>query len=469
MDGITRLSAGELAVRMRGGDLTCAEVMTAFTDRIRRLNGRVNAIIQMDLDAAMRAAEAADADRAAGRAEGALFGVPVAVKDNFDVAGFRTTYGAAALRNNWPDADSLHVQRMKAAGAIVVGKTNMPEFAFGADTDNALWGGTRNPYALDRTAGSSSGGAGAALALDLVPLADGTDLGGSTRIPASWCNVAGYRPSTGVVPKVPSVAPFDRLHVMGPMARRVDDLRLMLSVVSGRDPRSPIAPPFGPEEFAAPLNGDLAGMRIAFSVGSASFTIDPAVTRALAPCADALSDAGAAVSEDDPNVAFMARSQPVFRALCAAEYAGWAVDEYGLELGHDILDLVAQSRHMTGYEMERAYAARVKAWHILADFFTRYDLICWPTTSGTAFRPEEVAHDDYDWGTVYISPALDLPTASVPGGFTEAGLPIGLQIVGPPGSDRKVLEAAEAVERGLRVWERNPPVDRPVVAAPVAE
>jgi len=433
--------------------------MDAFADRIERFNPRINAIVQLDLEAARQAARAADESRDQGEKTGPLFGLPVAIKDNFDVAGFRTTYGAAALRNNWPESDSLHVARMKAAGAIVVGKTNMPEFAFGEDTDNPLWGRTRNPYAFGRSVGSSSGGAGAALAMDLVPIADGTDLGGSTRIPASWCNCAGFRPSTGVVPKLPSVAPYDRLHVMGPMARRVDDLRLMLSVVSGRHPHSPIAAPFGPEEFATPLTGNLSGVRIAFSIGADAFRIDPAVTAALSSCGDALADAGAAVTEAHPDISFLARSQPVFRALCAAEYAGWAVDEYGLELGETILDLVGQSRRLTGYEMERAYALRVKAWTRLTAFFDQFDLMCWPTTSGPPFEPASLTSAGFDWDTVYISPALDLPSISVPGGFTADGLPVGLQIIGPPGSDRLVLEAAEAVERGLQVWERNPPAE----------
>jgi amidase len=454
---ITRLSAGDIARAVASGDLSCARVMAAFADRIERLDGRVNAIPRRNLEAATRAAEALDAALADGAAPGPLCGVPVAIKDNFDVVGFPTTFGAAALRDNWPEADSAHVARLKAAGAIVVGKTNMPEFAFGEDTDNHLHGRTRNPYALDRTAGSSSGGAGAALALDMVPLADGSDLGGSTRAPGSWCNIVGYRPSTGVVPAVPSVAPFDRLHVIGPMARRVDDVRLMLAVTAGRDPRCPIAPPFGPEEFSAPLTGALSGLRIAFSVGTKGFPTHPAVTHALMPAADVLADAGAAVSEADPRVGFMAKSQRVFRILCAAEYAGWAADEHGLELGHDILDLVGQARRLTGYEMERAYASRAKAWDMLTRFFEDHDLICWPTTLTPAFVPGSREAEAMNWDSLYISPALDLPSISVPAGFVPGGLPVGLQIVGPPGSDRRVLEAAEAVERGLKAWERNPP------------
>lgn len=457
MTDITRLSAGEIARATSSGAMSCVQVMAAFGERIERLNRRVNAITRSDLAAAMDRAEALDRALAEGVNPGPLFGVPVAIKDNFDVVGFPTTHGAAALRNNRPVADSLHVARMKAAGAVIVGKTNMPEFAFGEDTDNHLYGRTRNPYALDRTAGSSSGGAGAALALDLVPLADGSDLGGSTRIPGAWCNVVGYRPSTGVIPAVPSVAPFDRLHVIGPMARRVDDVRLMLSVSAGADRRSPIAAPFGAEEFAAPLTGELDGLRIAFSIGTAGFPTEPAVTEALSPAADALSNAGAHITVADPKIGFMAKSQRVFRVLCAAEYAGWAADEYGLELDHVILDLVGQARRLTGFEMERAYASRVKAWSILSRFFETHDLICWPTAVCPPFVPGTKEADAMNWDSLYVSPALDLPSISVPAGFTPGGLPAGLQIVGPPGSDRQVLEAAEAVERRLKTWELNPP------------
>ena len=457
MQEITRLSAGQLADGMRRGKFRCVEVMRAFLDRIDTHNARVNAIVQLDPHGAMAAAEKADRDREAGLPLGPLFGVPYAVKDGFDAAGFATTYGAAALRNNRVDTDHCHVARMKSAGAIVIGKTNMPEFAFGEDTDNALWGRTRNPYCLDRSPGSSSGGAGAALALDLVPLADGSDLGGSLRIPAAWCNTVGIRPSVGVVPAAPCKAPYDRLHVIGPMARRVDDIRLALSVMAGTDPRSPFVSPVAQDAFDTPLTGDLSGLRIAFSVGKSAFDIDPAVTAALAPCAEVLEQAGATVEGADPNVAFVARGQTVFRAICAADHAGWAADEYGLRLGHTILDLVGQSRRLTGLQIERAKAAQTKGWARLRSFFDSFDLIVWPTTSGPPFFAKDAVEDGYDWGTLLVSPALDLPSVSVPGGMLSGGLPVGLQIIGPPGSDRMVLEAAEAIERGLAVWEKNPP------------
>jgi len=190
------------------------------------------------------------------------------------------------------------------------------------------------------------------------------------------------------------------------------------------------------------------------------FRIDSSVTDALTACADVLSRAGARVTDAAPDVRFLARSQPIFRALCAAEYAGWAVDEHGLELGHLILDLVGQSRRLTGYEIERANMMRVKAWHRMANFFDSYDLVCWSTSSGSPFAPDMPGLKEFDWDTVCISPALDLPSISVPAGFTQDGLPTGLHILGPPGSDRLVLEAAEAIERGLQMWQRNPPNEK---------
>lgn len=463
MNELTRLSARQIASAVQSGDLKAVTVLEAFTQRIESYNARVNAIVQMDLDAAMASAEALDRRQQAGEPLGPLAGVPAAVKDGFDVKGFRTTFGAAALRDNLANRDAVHVDRLRRADALILGKTNMPEFAFGADTDNVLYGRTRNPYALDRTPGSSSGGAGAALAMDLAVYADGSDLGGSSRIPAAWCNVVGFRPTAGIIPMIPSPAPYDRLHVIGPLARRVDDVRLFLSCLSGVHSGSPLNCPVDPAVFEKPLQGHLDGIRIAFSVRSGAFQIQQAITEALLPCAGVLEHAGAVLKEDDPNIAFLARSQPVFRAFCAAEYCGWAADEHGLELGHEVLDLVGHSRRLTGYEIERAHMARAKAWSMLSTFFQRYDLICWPTIGAPPYLAEAAKADpsawaeQFGWGPLYVSPALDLPSISVPGGFTTEGLPVGLQIVGPPGKDRLVLEAAEAVERGLKIWEENPP------------
>jgi len=457
MHEITQRSAGEIAHGVKSGDFTCKSVVQAFADRIERLNGRVNAIVQSDLEGALTAAEAQDRSIADGAVPGPLAGVPIAIKDNFDAKGFATTFGAAALRGNRPDGDSLHVARMKAAGAIVMGKTNLPEFAFGEDTDNALWGRTKNPYALNRTAGSSSGGAGAALALDLVALADGSDLGGSVRIPAAWCNLVGLRPTSGVAPTVPTRAPYDKLHVVGPIARCADDVRLAMSVMAGPDPRSPLLSPVGREAFDAPLSGQVQDLRIGFAPTKCGFRIEPTIQSALESAVSALGATGATINDADPGIAFAARQHRVSRAVAAADYAGWAADEHGLELGFVILDLIAEARKMTGFQMERAQRIYDRAWAKLADFFQDHDLLCWPVTTDIPFIAGTSESDKTDWGPVQATPALDLPAASVPAGMSPEGLPIGLQLLGPPGSDRKILEAAAAVERALNVREKNLP------------
>lgn len=255
---------------------------------------------------------------------------------------------------------------------------------------------------------------------------------------------------------LPSPVPHDRMHLAGPMARRVDDLRLALFTMMGPHPHSPHHPPVGNDLFKRPLTGDLTGIRIGASLGAKSFDVWPSVTSALTPALDVLSNAGAHVAEDDPDIAFLVKSHGVLRDFSGAEYAGWAADEHGLELGFEILDIVATARRRTGAEMERAHLQRAKAWHRLCQFFERHDLLCWPTSCTPAFIPGSKEEEVLDWGPIEISPSLNLPSASVPAGFVD-GLPVGLQFIGPPGSDRLVLEAAEAIERGLKAWERHPP------------
>lgn len=457
MSEITRMSAGKIVAAIRSRRLTCAAVMRDFADRIERLNSRINALVQIDLAGAMAMAESLDRRLDAGEDTGLLTGVPYAVKDCFNADGFLTTHGAAALRGNRPTKETLHVTRLRAAGAIPVAKTNIPEFCFAADTENALYGRTRNPYALNRSPGSSSGGSAAALGYDLVALADGSDAAGSIRLPAAWCNVCGLKPTAGTVPVIPpNGRSFDTLHVAGPMARTVDDLRLAMHVMSGPDPRSPLAPPVVADTFAEPLGGDLTRVRIALSLSNRSFRFAPAVTDALSSVPGALELAGATVVDADPGVAFAARQMPVFRARAAADYAGWAADEHGLELGHHILDLIGQSRRLTGYEIERAEEIRGRAWDKMAAFFQEYDLICWPASSAPPFMSDAPDAGATDWGVVEIANLLNLPGAAVPAGMTPEGLPVGIQFMGPPGADRLVLEAARAVEAILKIRESTP-------------
>ena len=275
-------TARDLASAIRRRELSAREVVGWHLDRIAAVNPRINAVVSLRPEEALAEADAADHRAAAGEPVGPLHGLPIAIKDLEDTAGIRTTYGSTMFADHVPAVDGLLVQRLRAAGAIVVGKTNTPEFGVGSHTFNEVFGPTRNPWALDRSAGGSSGGAAAALAAGLLPIADGSDHGGSIRNPASFNNVVGLRPTPGLVPSSGAGDGWDPASVLGPMARTVGDLALMLAAISGPDPRSPLS--FGdPAEFRSDLRGELAGVRIAWCPDLGGLPIEPAVLRRARP------------------------------------------------------------------------------------------------------------------------------------------------------------------------------------------
>src|SRR5215218_1483565 len=295
--------ATELAAMVRGREISARELLEAHLDRIERLNPGINAIVTLDAEGARAAADAADATLAAGEPVGPLHGLPVAHKDTHATGGMRTTWGSPLHAETVPLRDELVVARLKAAGAIRVGKTNVPEFAAGSHTFNPVFGVTQNPYRHGLSAGGSSGGAAAALAAGLVPLAEGTDMGGSLRNPAGFCNVVGLRPTPGRVPTWPAPMAWSTLSVQGPMGRTVADVALQLSVLAGPDPRVPIALSDDPVGFAAPLPESLAGLRVAWAPDlGGRVTVDPAATAVLAPSVGAFESSGAVVTEDCPDL-----------------------------------------------------------------------------------------------------------------------------------------------------------------------
>src|SRR5438132_10815855 len=259
-------TAIELARRIRAREVSVTEVVQAHLAQIERVNPRVNAIVTLTAERALDEARAKDAALARGDARpGPLFGLPIVHKDLVPTRGIRTTYGSPIYRDHVPDEDALIVERLRAAGAVTIGKTNTPEFGAGSQTFNEVFGRTLNPYDLGKTCGGSSGGAAVALACGMMPIADGSDLGGSLRNPASFCNVVGLRPAVGRVPSWPSGMPWSSWSVQGPMARTVEDVALMLSAIAGPDRRSPVAITEPGERFRAPLDRDFRGVRIAWS------------------------------------------------------------------------------------------------------------------------------------------------------------------------------------------------------------
>ncbi|MBA8824590.1 amidase [Saccharopolyspora lacisalsi] len=464
---ITEYTAVELTRLIRQRHLSAREVVEAHLARIERTNPHVNAIVTLVAERALDEARAADDRLAAGHPVGPLHGLPVAHKDTHDTAGIRTTYGTPVLADNLPDTDELVVERLRGAGAITIGKTNVPEFAAGSHTVNPLFGATANPYDTTKSAGGSSGGAAAALACGMHPLADGSDMGGSLRNPASFCNVVGLRPSPGRVPSWPEQAAWTSMAVQGPMARTVTDTALALSVLAGPDARSPVSVPEPGSCFAEPLESDLAGMRVAFSPDlGGSVPVDPSVTTALESAAKVFADLGGTVERACPD---FAGAEDVFRTLRAWQFdldLGRVRDQHGDRLKASLIDNIDAGRDLTGADLARAARGRTELFHRMRRFFLDYDVLLLPVSQVPPFPVEleypgsvdGVAMDSYlDWmRSAYFVSATGCPALAVPAGFTDGGLPVGVQVVGPHRADLAVLRAGYAFEQATRHWQRRP-------------
>ena len=452
---------------VRAREISARELVDAHLERIDRLNPSLNAVVTLDAEGARAAADVADAVLASGADVGPLHGLPVAHKDTHATGGMRTTWGSPLHADTVPLRDELVVARLAAAGAIRVGKTNVPEFAAGSHTFNPLFGATHNPYRHGLSAGGSSGGAAAALAAGFVPLAEGSDMGGSLRNPAAFCNVVGLRPTPGRVPTWPAPMAWSQLSVQGPMGRTVADVALQLSVLAGPDPRVPIALADDPAGFAAELPTSLAGLRVAWAPDlGGRVTVDPAITAALAPSVGVFESLGASVEEACPD---LSGADDVFGTLRA-----WLFDASFSDLARRHPDLVKESirwnaelgAKLTGSDLARAEQQHTRLYERMVAFFQRYDVLLAPTTQVLPFPveveyPTEIAgvhQDDYlAWmRSCTVISATGCPALSVPGGFTADGLPVGLQIIGAPRADRRVLEVGHAFEQATRFGERRP-------------
>jgi amidase len=455
---ICSTSAVELARLLRTKELSARDVVGAHLTQIERVNPAVNAIVTLVADQAMERARLADEDLARGRSVGPLHGLPIAHKDLQPTSGIRTTFGSPIYKDFVPSEDSLLVDRLRRAGAIVVGKTNTPEFGAGSQTFNAVFGSTLNPYDHTRTCGGSSGGAAVALATGMLPIADGSDMGGSLRNPASFCNVVGLRPSPGRVPVWPAVTAWSTLSVDGPMARTVADVALILSAIAGPDPRSPIALEEPGSRFAAPLDRDVTGIRVAWWRDLGGVPFDRRVRDAVNAQRTIFESLGCIVEEAEPDFTDFDAVFKTVRAL--AFLTGVAPRVAGRrELVKDtILWEIDRGERLTSIDIAWAESRRSELYHRMRRFMERYDFFVLPTVQVPPFDinqayPTEidgVAMETYiDWmkSCYYIS-ILGNPAISVPCGFTTGeGLPVGLQIVGRHRDDWGLLQMAHAFER----------------------
>src|SRR4051795_1931432 len=450
------LDAWGSAAAVRAGETTSLDLVRTALDRIKKYDGQVNAFTVVLEDEAIAAATALDEAAPSGLP---LAGVPVSVKDHIWLAGALATNGSVAWRDFVPDVDAVAVARLKAAGAIVVGKTNNPEFCFRGYTDNDVWGLTRNPWHLDRTPGGSSGGAGASVAYGATPLALGTDGGGSIRIPAAFCGLVGHKPTFGLWPKMPGFRGWPTLSVDGPMARTVGEAALMLAVMAGPSPADDLTWPVAVGDVvAAAARAAVPSGRVAVSVDLGFAPVERDVRAVFARAVDALASAGWPVEEADPPGG---DPTPMWNAIaCAEGYAseGPLLAEWEGAMTPGTAEIVRAGERVTAAEyldLQHERAAYTRAW---AEFFGRYDLLLTPAMQMTALpvgilAPETIdGHpvDPFfdDWVTFCLPANLTgQPAASVPVGFGDHGLPVGLQIMGRRWADAAVLEAAAAVER----------------------
>jgi len=475
---ITELSAHALSKAIRSREVSCREVMQAYFARIDALNPTYNAIVSLrDGDALLREADQRDAELARAGADlsaiGWMHGMPQAIKDVANTAGLPTTLGSPLMRNFVAKQDGLIAQRMKAAGCIVVGKTNTPEFGLGSHTFNSVFGLTRNPYDLSRSAGGSSGGAAAALALDLLPLADGSDFGGSLRNPAGWNNVYGFRPSIGRVP-VPGRDLWNLpMGVAGPMARNVGDLALLLSVQAGYDPRAPLSLDSDSASLAGAASAPLRGKRIAWSGDFAgAIPFDPGVLDACRPALADLAALGCTIEEAVPDYS-ADKAWQAFVKLRHWQQGAGLLEHYGdparrSQLKPEAIYEIEGGLGLGAFDITAHSVVRSEWSEAVRRLFERYDYWIMPTAQVFPFPvehqwPGEIAGQPmssyHEWmKAVCLVTMSGCPALAAPAGFSPQGLPIGIQIIAPVRRELDCLALAAVYEQaGASRLARRPP------------
>lgn len=454
--------------------MSVLEVMDAHLSRIHEWNPRVNALVGLLPDEACRSlARDADARLARGEYPGLLAGLPIAFKDLHEAAGLVFTRGSAIYRNTVGAADSVLAERLRAAGALPIAKTNVPEFGLGSHTFNPVWGPTRNPYDLTRSAGGSSGGAGAALATGMLPIADGSDLGGSLRNPGNFNNVVGLRPTVGLVPTAPDPLPRLGFSVNGPMARSADDVALLLDAMAGPDPRDPGCQMPKPAGLGAPLSGNIGfRCRVAWCPDLGGLPLEPAVRDVLHRQRATLVEMGCEVDEACLDLTDADEIFLTIRRWRTAAVLGPLLSGHRHEMKQDLVDEIEAGQRLTGAHLARAFTAHAVLLGRVTAFFAEFDaLACavnqvapfdvdltWPrTVAGVEMEHYIAWMKSTYWITTTFAPAL-----SVPAGFTPNGLPVGLQLVGRPWGDRQLLELAHRFEQATNAGTRRPATpDRP--------
>lgn len=465
------LSAVELTQLIASRRVSAVEVMEAYLGQIDFVNPSLNAIVTLVPERARAQAVAADEALSRGNAVGPLHGLPVAHKDLTSTKGIRTTFGSKVFEHFVPKEDALIVERLRSAGAITIGKTNTPEFGAGSQTFNSVFGSTLNPYDTSKTCGGSSGGAAVALASGMLPIADGSDLGGSLRNPASFCNVVGFRPSPGRVPVWPSQVAWFPMGVQGPMARTVADVALTLSAIAGPDKRVPLSLLEPGAIFKRPLARDFDGTYVAWGGNLVGLPFDPRVKATVDAHRGTFEMLGCIVEERAPDLTDAETIFKVWRAWYFELCYGALLDEHRAVMKDTVVWNIEEGRKLTGPQLGDIARRQAALLFRVQQFMDRYHFLVLPVSQVPPFDVSQpfvteidgVKMDSYiDWmmSCAYIS-VLGLPAVSVPCGFTPEGLPVGIQIVGRQHDDFGVLQLAHAFEQSTEVGRRHPPLPPP--------
>ena len=467
MSELCYTGARRLARLIRTRKVSATEVMRAFIERIETINPKVNAIVTFLPDQALKKAKALDRRRAAG---GLLAGLPIAYKDLVPTKGIRTTFGSPIYREHVPQEDALLVERLSAAGAITIGKTNTPEFGAGSQTFNKVFGATLNPYDLTKTCGGSSGGAAVAVACGMLPFADGSDLGASLRNPGNFCNVVGFRPTPGRVPSYPSNDSWASLSVMGPLARTVEDAAFLLSAMAGPDPRAPISIAEPGTIFSKSLERKFRRTRVAWSRNLGGLPVDARVTALLECQRKVFESLGCVVEDAEPDLAGADEAFQVLRAVLFVQKYGELLKARRADIKDTVAWNIEQGLALDGERVARALNLRSRVFHAMRAFLERYEFLLLPVNQVPPFPVTEpypteingVKLANYiEWmKTCYAITVTSHPAIAVPAGFTDdpAPLPVGIQLVGRYRDDFGVLQLAHAFERATGTWRRRPPL-----------
>jgi amidase len=462
------MTATEQVRRIRARELSALEVLEAHLQQIDRVNPRVNAIVTLMPDQARAAAKAVDSALARGDDPGPLAGLPVAHKDLAVTKGVRTTFGSPIFSDFVPDVDAIIVERLKKAGAVSIGKTNTPEFGAGSQTFNRVFGATLNPYDLSKTCGGSSGGAAVSLACGMLPIADGSDLGGSLRNPASFCNVVGLRPSAGRVPNWPAISAWFPLSVVGPMARTTQDVALMLSAIAGPDPRAPISLQEPGSSFARSLARDFKGARIAWSSDLGGLPLEPEVRKITEAQRGVFAGLGCQVEGASPDLRDADEIFSVMRAWNMELGFGELLKTRRGDMKDTVIWNIEQGEKLSGPQVGAAERKRTQLFQRMREFMDKFDFLVAPVVQVLPFDvnvpyPTEVngtkLANYIEWmRSCYYITVTGSPALSVPCGFSAQGLPVGLQIVGRHQDDFGVLQMGHAFEQATGFWKRRPAI-----------